>query len=535
MDSQEQILGLVVVVAAVYGIARRTGALPPLLLVSVGLVASLIPGIPHYELEPELVLTFFLPPLLYAAAVQTSLPGFRANLRPIGLLAVGLVAFTAAVVAVVAHLVIEDLSWAGAVALGAIVAPPDAVAATAVARRTGLPRRLVAVLEGESLVNDATALTLLRVSVAALATSSPSLLSAGFSLVMAAVGGVVVGVMTAKLVAFLRVRITDPVMDSTLSLVTPFAAFAAADAWSSGVLAVVVAGMLLGHHSPRIQSAQSRIQQAAIWATIEFLLQGVVFTLVGLQLKPILEELFRGEGGTDGASAAVACLAVAAAVVLSRPLWIFPATYVSRLIPSVRKGDPAPSWHFPAVLSWAGMRGAVSLAAALSLPTDGLEQRELLILVTFVVIGVTLLLQGASLPWVIRRLGLQAPDPAADALQEAAVKQRAAQAAELELDRLAEEQPLPDGVEDRLRSAVRHRAFAAWERLGSGPGGGGAGPAPTETPSASFTRVRRSMVEAEREVLIRARDAGQIDDVVMRRILRDLDLEETLLSRTDDD
>ncbi|RKS71350.1 CPA1 family monovalent cation:H+ antiporter [Motilibacter peucedani] len=530
MDSQVQTLALVVVVAAVYALARRIGALPPLLLVLVGLVASVVPGIPDYTLDPELVLTFFLPPLLYAASVQTSLPSLRDNARSIGLLAVGLVLFTALVVAVVAHAMVDGLPWGAAVALGAIVAPPDAVAATAVARRTGLPRRVVTLLEGESLVNDATALTTLRVAVASIAASSPSWGSAVGQLLVAAAGGVAVGVVTAKVVAFLRKRVDDPVMDSVISLLTPFAAFAASESWSSGVLAVVVAGILLGHKAPLIQSPQSRLQQAGIWSTIEFILQGVVFALVGLQLKSVVQ----GLEDDDLGHALLVSLAVSAAVVVSRPLWIFPATYLPRRIPSVRRHDPPPEWKVPAVISWAGMRGAVSLAAALSLD-ETVPHRRTLVLVTFVVIGVTLLLQGATLPWVIRRLGLHAPDPVADTLQEASVKQRASRAAESVLDELAARNPLPDGVEDRLRDGVRHRALSAWERLGSGPGGSANGPAPTETPSAAFARVRKAMLDAERAVLVQARDAGRLEHDVLQRLQRDLDLEETMLTRDDGD
>lgn len=518
-----QVLGLVVVVAGVYALARRVGALPPLLLVLAGFVASVVPGVPDYALDPHIVLTLFLPPLLYAAAVQTSLPSFKANLRPIGLLAVGLVLFTAAVVAVVVRLLVPDLPWGAAFALGAIVAPPDAVAATAVARRTGLPRKVVTLLEGESLVNDATALTALRVAVASISASTTSWGGALLQLLVAAAGGVAVGVLTAKLVGALRLRVQDPVMDSTLSLVTPFAAFVAAEAWASGVLAVVVAGLLLGHAAPRIQSAQSRLQQQSLWSTIEFLLQGVVFALVGLQLRLVVTELDESLWRALWIS-----LLVSLAVVVARPVWVFPTTYATRLLPGVGSGSGL-SWRYPAVVSWAGMRGVVSLAAVLSLEPD-VPHRQLLVLITFVVIGVTLLLQGATLPWVIRRLRLEPPDPVQDALSEASLRQESARAAERVLDELVAQGPLQPDVEQRLRDGVRNPAHAAWERLGSGPGGSAGGPAPTETPSEGFRRVRLAMLEAERAVLVAARDEGRIEESVMVSVLRDLDLEETLLA-----
>ncbi|RZS87093.1 sodium/proton antiporter (CPA1 family) [Motilibacter rhizosphaerae] len=524
MHAQVQALALVVVVAFVYALARRVGALPPLLLVLVGLVASFVPGVPEYSLDPSVVLTLFLPPLLYAAAIQTSLPGFRANLRPIGLLAVGCVLFTTAVVAVVAHAAVPGLPWAAAFALGAIVAPPDAVAATAVARKAGLPRRVVTILEGESLVNDATALTALRVAAGAV-TAATSWPHAVLELVVSAVGGAVVGLLTATFVTWLRRRTTDTVLDSTVSLLTPFAAYAAAESWASGVLAVVVAGLLLGHRSPLLQSPQSRLQQASLWRMIEFLLQGVLFALLGLQLAPVLRGL-----DEDAGVAVRASVLVALAVVLTRPLWVFPGTYLPRLVPRIARTEPPVPWQSPVVISWAGMRGAVSLAAALSLD-EHFPHRRLVIVITFVVIGTTLLLQGSTLPLVIRRSGLQPADPTQDVLAEAAVKQRAARAAEAELDLAVGETDLPHGVEDRLRAGARHRALAAWERLGGGPGGSGQGDAPTERPSDAFKRVRRRMLDAERRVLVTARDEGHIDEEVMRAILRDLDLEEAMLSR----
>lgn len=535
MAAVPSVLLLLIGVAVVHYLARRVGVLPPLMLVVIGVAASFIPDVPDYSLDPEVVLVAVLPPLLYAAAVDTSVPAFRRNLRPIFLLAVGLVLFTAAAVAAVTYAVVprgdhaHAFTLAAALAFGAIVAPPDAVAATAVARRTGLPRRIVTVLEGESLVNDATALTLLTVALATFEAhddlGSPSVWGAAVArFLLTGFGGVVVGWVIAHAVALVRRHTQDDVvLDTTISLLTPFTAYYLGERLHvSGVLAVVVAGMWIGHRAPVQQSAGSRLQAQAIWRTTEFLLQGVVFALVGLQLRRILTAI------TDNGSwhaAGVASVAVVAIVVVSRVVWIFPATYLPRLVPAIRRRDPMPPWQQPAVISWSGMRGVVSLAAVLSLPRD-FPQRALLVFLTFVVIAATLVGQGATLPWLIRRLHLRPPDEVKDFLAEANLQQQAATAALGVLDDLLDGQQAPDGVADRLRRDVEDRAHAAWERLGSGVGQGA-----QETPSAAYRRLRRAMLNAERDVFVKARDDGRLEEEVLRHVLRDLDLEETLLTR----
>ncbi len=545
-------LTLVIGVAIVYAAARRVGILPPLLLVLAGVVASLVPGVPDYALDPHLMLVVVLPPLLYAAAIDTSLPAFRRNLRPIFLLAVGLVIFTALGVGFILHAVVgPSLPLAVALAFGAIVAPPDAVAATAVARRTGLPRRVVSVLEGESLVNDATALTLLSVATGAIdhghVTGSdlgtPRVFAGAVTqFLLTAVGGVVIGLVVAKIIMMLRTRTADIVLDTTISLLTPFTAYALAEAAHvSGVLAVVVGGLWLGHRAPVVQSAGSRLAARAIWQTVEFLLQGVVFALVGLQLRSVVSQL------DENTPVVAASVAVMLAVVLLRPLWVFPVTYLSRMLPGPSDRDPFPPWQLPAVISWSGMRGVVSLAAALSLPDTPVVHKPLLVFLTFVVIVVTLVGQGATLPWLIRRLGLRPPDASQDFLAEAGVQQEAARAASTVLDRLVAEGPAPEGVEQRLRRDVEDRAHAAWERLGGGGVDEDTGetllvhgpsegphigrPGLRETPSAAYRRLRRAMLTAERETFVAARDEGRVAEEVLRRVLRDLDLEETMLYR----
>ena len=511
-------VALIVVVAAATAAARRLPIVSPILLVLVGFALSYLPGIPAYALDPELVLLLILPPLLYAAAWRTSLPSFRANLRPIALLSVGLVLFTALVVGVVAVAVVPGLPFAAAVALGAIVAPPDAVAATAVASRAGLPRRVVAILEGESLLNDATALTTYRLAVAAVA-SGFSMLEFGYRFVLAAIGGAAVGLALALTLAWVRRRLPEPVLDTTLTLVAPFLAYVAAEEIeASGVIAVVVAGLYLGHRAPTETLAATRLQAAGLWETLEFLLQGIVFALIGLQLRSILEALTRYDAGT----VALASLAVVVAVIASRFVWMFPATYLTRLVPRVRERDPAPPWQYPTVIAWAGMRGVVSLAAAAALPAT-FPMRDLLIFLTFVVIVVTLVVQGLSLPWLIRHLGIPGPSRVEEALQEASVQQQAATAAQRRLDELLQgEDGLPDGVAERLRDQAELRALFAWERLGSRD---------REPPSSAFRRLRREMVEAERAVFVQARDEGRLDQETFLQVLRELDTEEVLLAR----
>lgn len=528
MDSLLQALLLIVGVAGVAGLARRYNWSAPVLLVVAGLVVSAVPGVPDYRLDPELVLVFFLPPLVYSAALNSSLTAVRANARPIGLLSVGLVAFTTAAVAVVARTVVPGLTWSAAIALGAILGPTDAVAATAIARRVGLPARIVTVLEGESLLNDATALVTLRVAVAAAVSGSVSLTDIGRRIVLAVVGGTAVGLGAAYVIAFLRRRTDDPLIENTLSLLTPFFAYLPAEALgASGVLAVVVTGLRLSHDAPILLSPAARLQEHAIWSLIDFLLEGVVFALIGLQLPMIVSNLT----GHSVASLVGAAAAVTAAVVISRYVWIFPVMYLPRLVPAIRHNDPTPTWRVPAVLSWAGMRGVVSLAAAFSLPLTTksgapFSDRDVIIFLTLVVIVATLVGQGFTLSRVVRWSGLRR-DETAELLEEAAAQQRAAQAAVSRLAALTADGETPDGVAEQLKEKAEWRQNSAWERLG-GSSGGVPG---RETPSAAYRRLRLEMLLAERGEFLALRDRGRITDDVLRRVQRDLDLEEAILSR----
>ncbi|NKQ53653.1 Na+/H+ antiporter [Amycolatopsis sp. K13G38] len=514
MQVATQILGLVVVVLVVTGIARRLDWSPPLLLVGVGVGVSFIPGVPGYELDPELVLVGLLPPLLYASAIRTSLVEIRANKTPIGLLSVGLVVFTTLAVGLVTWTVIPGLPLAAGFALGAVVAPPDAVAATAVARRVGMPRRLVRILEGESLLNDAAALVALRTAIAAIA-GAVTMWEVGLDFLVAAVGGVLVGGLIGWGASLLRKRILDPVLDTAWSFVVPFAAYLVAEAaHGSGVLAVVVAGLIIGQQTPRMSSGPSRLASRVNWQTIQFLLENAVFLLIGLQLRRIVQEV--ADSDLSGASIAVICACVLAATILARVAWMFATALGRRVLPS----SWVLPWSYSAVLAWAGMRGVVTLAAAFVLPANTPE-RGVLVLAAFVVVAGTLVLQGTTLPRLVRRLDLPAPDPGEDALQAAALLHDMTRAGLERLEKVRTDSD-PEDVIARLKDKQVYRSDSAWERLG-------AGSSLDETPSAAYRRLRREMLDAEREVMLDARDRATVDDEVLRHVLQTLDIEESML------
>jgi CPA1 family monovalent cation:H+ antiporter len=518
------VVGLVTVVVAVSALARRFGLLAPILLLLAGIVLSFVPGVPRIDLDPELVLTWILPPLLYVAAVNTSVPAFRFNLRPILLLAVGLVVFTALSVGYALHLVLPAVPLAATVALGAVVAPPDAVSASAIARRVRLPRRHVAILEGESLINDASALLIFGVATSAATGRAVSAGQITLNALLASAGGVAVGALGAVVFGALHRRITEPLLDNAVSLIVPFVVYVTGiSIHASGVVAVVVTGLALGHRYPVLMSAASRLQMEAFWRMVSFLLEGAVFLLVGLQLRSTLEQL-----RTPAGTAVLATAAVVLTVIVARFVWMYPATYLTRLVPRMRGRDPAPRPNVPTLLAWAGMRGVVTLATALALPATlargAAYPRGLFVFLAFATIVATLLLQGLTLPAVARWLRIEPDDPKDDALAEAAVQHSASRAARerLEKEIAGQEDELPADVVERLRDKIELRTNRAWERLGSRR---------RETPTEAYSRLRAAMLEAERDVFRRARDEGKIPEEVLREAQRDMDLEESLLER----
>ena len=517
MEVAAGVVALVAVVTFVSALSTRYQVPAPLALTLVGVGGSFVPGVPTVELSPEFVLTGLLPPLLYAAALKTSLIDFRRNARPIALLSVGLIVANTVVVGFIVWWLLP-VQPAAAFALGAVVAPPDAVAATAIVRRVGMPRRAVTILQGESLVNDATALVLLRTATAALVSGSVSVVTIGRDFVVVALGGIAVGVVVAFVTGRIRSYIRDETIDTAVSIITPFTAYLIAEEFNvSGVLAVVFTGLILSHKAHLMQAASSRIFERTNWATIEFLLENAVFLLIGLQVRQILT----AAGSSDLSSSTIvgACVIVTLTVIVVRPLWIFPATYLPRLIPSIAARDPIPPWTIPAAISWAGMRGVVTLAAAFVLPA-ATKHRDVLILIALTVVGATLLIQSSTLPWLLRRLRLTGPDPGEDALQAASVQQQATAAGLARLDEIVTDAD-SDEVVGRVRRRSRERVDAMWERLGGGD----------ETPSAGYARLRIAMIEAERAELIRLRDTGAVADEVMRTVMASIDIEETVLDR----
>ncbi len=505
------VVALVAVVLFVATLARRLGTSAPLLLTVVGIGVGYLPGVPLIEVDREIVLLGLLPPLLYAAAIRTSLIDLRANLRGIALLSVGLVIFTAVGVGLLVWWLL-GVPLPLAIAFGGVVAPPDAVAATTVAKRIGLPRQLVSLLEGESLFNDATALVIVRMGLVALGTTV-SVAEVGGQFLWAAGGGVAIGVLAAFLIGLVRRRITHTVTDTALSLLCPWLAYLPAEeVHASGVLAVVTAGVLLGHKSMYFQTAQSRIAERLNWATIQFVLENAVFLLIGLQAHAIVDRV-----ADVGLTRLVLVSAVVLAVVIAlRPLWIFATMPVWR--PS--RLSWASASRAAAVSSWAGMRGVVTLAAAFTLPADA-PQRDLLVLLALVVTAGTLLLQGYSLPWLARTVGVRGDDPREDALQVATVLERSVAAGEARLDELVDADT-PRAAVVALRAAAERRRHAAWERLGSD--------AAVDSPSDAYVRLRREMIDAERAKLLKIRDSGQVSSEVLQGVLGMIDIEESTLS-----
>jgi Na+/H+ antiporter len=521
MNQAEIIFTLLIVVAVLAIVANQVGLPYPVLLVIGGLALGFVPGLPPVQLEPDLVFLFLLPPLLYPAAFFTSWRDFRANLSPILLQAIGLVLFTTAVVAVVAH-ALAGLPWAAAFALGAIVSPPDAVAATAITSRLRVPRRVVTILEGESLVNDATALVAYRFALAAMMSGRFSLSEAGAQFVLVALGGTGIGLAVGWLATQAQRHLDDPPVQITLSLLTPFAAYLPAERLQvSGVLAVVACGLFVGWRAPRILTSRTRLSAFVFWEMVEFLLNGLVFILIGLQLPRILQAL---SGQALGRLVWHGVLISGAAIGV-RIVWVFAATcFLRGLNAALHKRDPYSDWRNVVVVAWAGMRGVVSLAAALAIPltlSSGgpFPGRDYILFITFCVIVATLVLQGLSLPALIRGLGV-ADDGLAE-LEERTARLKANEAA---LAYLAEaDGRFPPELVGRLRVEYDDRIRQLEVCVGTGGNHSGGWIAP------SYQRLQQEALDVERRTIIRLRDEYVINDEALRRIQRDLDHAEARL------
>jgi monovalent cation/hydrogen antiporter len=523
---------LLAVIAAVNVAAIRLETPPSILLVSAGVVFALIPGLPTIEIAPEFVLLVVLPPIVYSSAVSMSWREFRFNLRPIALLAFGCVVFTTVAVAVAAQYVLS-VPWPVGFLLGAIVAPPDAVAPLSIARRLKLPRRILLILEGEGLANDATALILYRFAVAAVSTGAFSLGRATIAFSAIVLGELVWGIGVGWLMLRLRRWVRDPRIEITLSVLTPYVAF-----WppqhlgGSGVLATVTVGLYMSWNGFRLISAATRLQGIFFWDFLIYLIEGMLFLITGLQARAVLAKI-----GNDSVSQlAGSALLITAVLIGARFVWTFPAIYLPRwLIPAVRRADPSPPWQWAFVLSFTGIRGVVSLAAALAIPLTTLSgepfpERDLILFLTFCVILVTLVGQGAVMPAVIRALGLanaSRSERRADRIAEQEARRRAAGTAIRLFDRIAEQKSLPQQFVETFRAAHLFRLLPN-EVLGG-----------DKEPQGKFAELRDDidleLIAAERETINDLYCGNKLTDEARRRLERELDLREANVANSRDE
>jgi Na+/H+ antiporter len=513
-----QLLGLLVALGALLVLATTSRVPAPILLVLGGLGLGFVPGLPQLELPPDVVLVAILPPLLYWTAFATSLRDLRQNIRPISLLAIGLVIVTTVGVAFVAHEWVDDLSWGAAFALGAVVSPTDPLAATEVARRLGVPRRIIAVIEGESLVNDGTALVLYKVAVTAVVAGTFSLFDASWRLVWSVVGGIAVGLAVGYVVRKVRRHVHDAPVEVTIALLSGYLAFLPASAMGvSGVLAAVTIGVYMGWYTPELTNSETRLTGDGFWEILIYVVNGLLFVLLGLQLRSIVDAL----GGTPWSTLLGDAVLVCAAVIVIRIVWVPVFTYLPRwAFPRIRERDPYPPWQYPALIAWTGIRGAVSLAAALALPLD-FPHRDLIVFLTFAVILVTLVGQGLTLPALIRFLRVEADDSVER--EDSKARIRAAEAALARLEQLEAEDWVRDDTAERVRGLYGFRRDRFRARLVGDDDGG------IEERSAQFQRLRRELLQAERDAVLGLRNSGLINDDVLARVFRDLDLEDLRL------
>ena len=495
-------------------VARRASVPYPIALVVGGALLGFLPALPQTEIDPQFLLVVVLPPILYQAALLTSWRDFKQNIRSIGMLAFGLVIVTTLVVGTVLKLLIADIPWAVAFIFGAIVSPPDAVAATAILSRLNIPRRIVVVLEGESLVNDASGLVLYKFAVAAALTGAFSLWSAAGQFVLVAAGGVVIGLAMAWV--FLKVHrfLGDAFIEVLVSLSVPYTIYIVAESLHlSGVLGVVAAGIYRARHTPEVVSAEMRILARSVWNLLVFFLNSLVFVLIGLQLHGTLERITR----QTAAELVLYGVVLSLAAIAVRFLWVYPASYVPHLIRRDRAAPPPPRGE-AFVMSWCGMRGIVSLAAALALPLSSdldvpFPYRDHLIFFTFVVIFVTLVVQGLSLSPIIRRIGLGTDWSGLE--EERRARADLGHAALAEIERVAADERAPPALVERIRAEFSEKIL---EAMPSGP--------EEHTEAEVAKRLRNAAVRAERAELIRIWRRNRISDEVLHQLEEELDYQQ---------
>lgn len=519
------ITGLLLAVAVLGALACRLKVPYPIMLVIGGAIFGFIPGLPEVRLEPDLVLALFLPPLLYKSSIYANFGDFRSNLRGLTLSTVVLVVVTMVGVACAAHLLIPGMPWEAAFVLGAIVSPTDPVAAGTIMRRMDAPRRLVSAVEGEGLFNDASALVAYRFAVAATVAGGFSLAEAGLEFIVGALGGVAIGLAVGWMSAWVRKRIYDAQISVTISLLTGYAAFLPAEAvGASAVLATVAAGIYMAIRSPEVLDARPRLQGYFVWDIIDFLINATLFVLTGLQLRAIVG----GLGHYDAWALALYALAVTGAVVAIRLAWFFSVPYLIRIVdrrPGQRERRVDAASRL--IIAWSGMRGAVSLAVALALPLtvgDGADfpQRDLILFLTFAVIFFTLVVQGLSLPTLIRRSGVGDGDPDTD--EEVRARLVASKAAIAQIDALADEEWTRDDTAQRMRGMYEYRAHRFAARLGKIDDGDD-----YEDRSTAYQQMIRLVLQAQRDSLVEMRRKGELSNEALNQILRELDLEESRL------
>jgi monovalent cation/hydrogen antiporter len=528
MTETFQILILLLAVISVVGLVAKRLQIPPaILLVITGVGLALIPDLPTLQLAPDLVLVMVLPPIIYWDAVKMSWKEFRFNLRPITLLAIGCVVFTTVAVAAVAHWLL-GFPWAVGFVLGAIISPPDAVAPLAIAQRMQIPRRLLVILEGEGLANDATALVLYRFAVMAVSAGSFSLVQAAGSFVAILAGEIVWGIGVGWLMLRLRRWVRDPGIEIMLSILTPFMAYWPPEQLGgSGVLATLATGLYVSWHGSRWIGAATRLPGVVFWDFLTYLIEGMVFLITGLQARTLIPFISRH----SIAGLTFAAILVCAVIIVARFVWMYPATYLPRwLVPAIRRSDPSPPWQWPFFLAFTGVRGIVSLAAALAVPftlADGspFPDRDLILILTFCVLFVTLVGEGLTLPAVTRALGLANAgrrERQAEREEEFKVRRRAIEAAIERLDAIAASRKLPEPVVGPIRAHHRNRLQDVEHRKD--------GDERHKRLAVLGDDLELSLIEAERELVNNLYRAGELKDEGRRRIERDLDLRDTILA-----
>lgn len=532
MENLSVVILLLALLVGLSAVAPRLKVPYPLLLVLVGVGLALVPGLPEVTINPDLIFFIFLPPLLYEASYNTSWHEFVANRRPISLLAIGLVLMTTTVVAAVAHFFIPGFSWGMGFVLGAIVSPPDAVAATSVTKGLGLPRRITSILEGESLINDASALIAYRYAVAAVASGVFSLFDASWHFLLVGLGGAAIGWGVGWVVVRIQNRLTDATLITVLTVLLPFGVYLAAEhVHVSGVLAVVFMGLMMSRRSHEVYDNQTRLLKHSFWNVVGFLLNGFVFILIGLQLRGILSGLGGGDSWRLWPAVGYGLLVSVVAIAI-RLGWVFPVSYIGHWLGRwLGRGSPQPSQRSLFITSWAGMRGVVSLATALALPLtrqngEAFPQRNVILFITFIVIFVTLVVQGLSLPWLIRRLGVQ-ESPAERAAEEQELRLALVESSLKYLaQRLAAAGSPPDASLLTMREVLRRQAqrlrgtFAANEATS-------AAPAPAEVQAATdfehLLRSRLTVTEHQRHLLVELHRRNAYSEEAIRQIELELD------------